>query len=108
MYSEYPFPLIYFFLFLIFQEYYILGHGGYGGQYAAADLEHALSFAYTTSFLDPFSSYDSSGDQRMKSMSDSLYKCIARIKGIKVPRIYAFYSEYKKALEEKKIDRSKL
>ena len=95
-----------FFFFFFFQEYHITGHGGYGGQYAAADLEHAVGFAYTTSFLDPFSSYDGTGDPRMMSLYDSLYKCILQIEKLKVPRVtYMFYSEYKKAMEDK---RSKL
>ena len=36
----------------------------------------------------------------MKSMFDSLYRCISQIEGIKVRETYMFYSDYKKALEE--------
>ena len=91
-------------MFDLFQPCQIFGHGGYGGQYAAADTKHKVGFAYTTCLMDPFSSYDGNGDPRMYSLFDTLYDCVYDIEGIKEERLtFPFYSKYKKYIEKSKL-----
>ncbi|XP_045177366.2 beta-lactamase domain-containing protein 2-like isoform X2 [Mercenaria mercenaria] len=80
---------------------HIFGHGGYGGQYAAADIKHKIGFAYTTPFLDPFSSYSDNGDERMYSLVHAMYDCIFQIENIKEERIlFQHHSQYEKYLQQ--------
>ncbi|XP_060567845.1 beta-lactamase domain-containing protein 2-like isoform X2 [Ruditapes philippinarum] len=80
---------------------HIFGHGGYGGQYAAADIKHKIGFAYTTPFLDPFSSYSDNGDERMYSLIHALYDCVFQIENIKEERIiFQQHSQYQKYLDK--------
>ena len=90
------------FTFCMFQPNQIFGHGGYGGQYAASDIKHKVGFAYTTSFLDPFSSYNQDGDPRMFSLFKALYQCIYEIEGNQEPVLtFKFHSQFKKYMDEK-------
>ncbi|XP_052218803.1 beta-lactamase domain-containing protein 2-like isoform X2 [Dreissena polymorpha] len=80
----------------------IFGHGGYGGQYAASDMRHQVGFAYTTGFLDPFSSYSTNGDQRMYSLVNAMYDCVFHLENIKEERrLFPFHSQYQCFVNEK-------
>lgn len=83
------------------QPNYIFGHGGYGGQYAAADVKHKIGFAYTTPFLDPFTSYSDNGDERMYSLVHAMYDCVFKIENITEERIlFQHHSQYEKFLKQ--------
>lgn len=83
------------------QPNHIFGHGGYGGQYAAADIKHKVGFAYTTPFLDPFSSYGDNGDERMYSLVHAMYDCIFKVENIQEERIlFQHHSQFEKYLKQ--------
>lgn len=96
-------------MYLIFvKPNHIFGHGGYGGQYAASDIKHKIGFAYTTGFLDPFSSYSENGDERMYSLVNAMYDCVFKQENITDERLlFLFYSTFKEYVD-KNGTRSKL
>jgi len=95
--------------FFPFQPNHIFGHGGYGGQYGASDVRHKIGFAYTTPFLDPMSSYNGDGDARMFTLVNAMYDCVFQLEGISQERkLFPFYSQYKKYMEENQLMSSKL
>lgn len=88
-------------LHLLFQPNRIFGHGGYGGQYAAADVENKVSFAYTTSFLDPMSSYTDNGDERLYSLVRAVYDSVFQIENCSEKwQLFPFYSQFKSYMDE--------
>lgn len=83
------------------QPNHIFGHGGYGGQYGAADVKYRLGFAYTTSFLDALSSYSNEGDERLYSLVNAMYDCVFELENIKEKRqLFKFYSKFKSYMDQ--------
>ncbi|WAR01999.1 hypothetical protein MAR_008557, partial [Mya arenaria] len=80
---------------------HIFGHGGYGGQYAACDIRHKIGFAYTTCFLDPFTSYSDNGDERMYSLVNVMYQCVFDKENMKQEwRLFPFHSKFKSYMDQ--------
>ncbi|XP_076458676.1 beta-lactamase domain-containing protein 2-like isoform X2 [Babylonia areolata] len=64
--------------------HYNIGHGGYGGQFAAADLKHNVGWAYCSNYLDP--TILVSGTTKWNTMEEALFRCILALEGATVTR----------------------
>ncbi|KAL8603602.1 hypothetical protein ACOMHN_022554 [Nucella lapillus] len=66
------------------QLHYNIGHGGYGGQFAAADIKHKTGWAYCTNYLDPTVLLH--GATKWNALEDALFHCVLALEGVKVTR----------------------
>lgn len=63
---------------------YNIGHGGFGGQFAASDVQHKTGWAYVTNYLDP--TIMVTGNSKWQKLEEALFKCVQEVKGINLPR----------------------
>ncbi|XP_025112314.1 beta-lactamase domain-containing protein 2-like isoform X2 [Pomacea canaliculata] len=63
---------------------YNFGHGGFGGQFAASDVQHKTGWAYVTNYLDP--TIMVTGNCKWQKLEEALFKCVQKVKGINLPR----------------------
>lgn len=66
--------------------HYNVGHGGFGGQFAAADLQHKTGWAYCTNFLDP--TIMLTGSTKWKPLEKALFQCVHALEGLKCGRTH--------------------
>lgn len=65
---------------------YNFGHGGFGGQFAAADTVHKTGWAYVTNYLDP--TFMATGKCKWLNLEKALFQCVQNISGVNVSRTH--------------------
>ncbi|XP_067673144.1 beta-lactamase domain-containing protein 2-like [Haliotis asinina] len=74
------------------QVHYMFGHGGFGGQYAAADTKHHVGFAYVSNFLDPLASM--TRETKWLPLYEALFQCVLQVEGVTYERkTYSSFSD---------------
>ncbi|KAL8603601.1 hypothetical protein ACOMHN_022553 [Nucella lapillus] len=86
------------------QLHYNIGHGGYGGQFAAADVKHNTGWAYCTNYLDPTILFQAAG--KWKALEDALFRCVLALEGVKATRRHVNDCTELQNILEKKIKES--
>ncbi|KAK7507185.1 hypothetical protein BaRGS_00001120 [Batillaria attramentaria] len=71
---------------------YNMGHGGFGGQFAAADTQYKTGWAYVTNYLDP--TIMLAGKAKWPALEKALYQCIHKLEGVNVTRRHLMTSNY--------------
>ena len=59
--------------------HYMIGHGGFGGQFAAADVKHRVGWAYCSNYLDP--TIMLMGSAKWRPLEEALFKCVLTLEG---------------------------
>ncbi|XP_071108049.1 beta-lactamase domain-containing protein 2-like [Haliotis cracherodii] len=74
------------------QVHYMVGHGGFGGQFAAADTKHHVGFAYVSNFLDPLATVTKRS--KWLPLYEALFQCVLRVEGVTYERkTYSSFSD---------------
>ena len=83
------------------QIHYSFGHGGFGGQYAAADPKYKTGWAYCTNYLDP--TIMLAGKTKWNALEHALFQCVHNLEGVEVERRILYdYTVLLKALQKQK------
>ncbi|XP_070185503.1 beta-lactamase domain-containing protein 2-like [Littorina saxatilis] len=64
--------------------HYNIGHGGFGGQFAVADVKHKTGWAYCTNYLDPRIML--TGSTKWRALEKVLFECVHALEGTTVSR----------------------